>query len=219
MRLTAAASAAPAPCAAEAAAVNRTSYEGCVALKSCVERAIGAGALPASGVAAVVGGAAAAADGVPSVGASDAPSGSAGLALYFGAMYFLYYFLGPTCTYIPYEALGLELTSDYHEKTRLFGVKVDGMFGGYLLQTAAGSLVFAGDNLGLVASQAVLFGGLLVVSLLALLWVVVERDDAKVVTKDDASAVPLIPSVMRCLRNRPYPVSYTHLTLPTIYSV
>ena len=62
-------------------------------------------------------------------------------------MYFLYYFLGPTCTYIPYEALGLELTSDYHEKTRLFGVKVAGMFGGYLLQTAAGlalgSLVFA----------------------------------------------------------------------------
>ena len=200
--------AAPAPCAAEAAAVNRTSWEGCIALKSCVERAIDAGALPASGVAAVVGGAAAAADGVPSVGASDAPSGSAGLALYFGAMYFLYYFLGPTCTYIPYEALGLELTSDYHEKTRLFGVKVAGMFGGYLLQTAAGlalgSLVFAGDNLGLVASQAVLFGGLLVVSLLALLWVVVERDDAKVVTKDDASAVPLIPSVMRCLRNRPY---------------
>ena len=42
------------------------------------------------------------------------------------------------------------------------------MFGGYLLQTAAGlvlgSLVFAGDNLGLVAAQAVLFGGLLVVS-------------------------------------------------------
>lgn len=84
----------------------------CTALKQCLDIEIAAGSLPAW-------------DSTGSTdGAVSASSYSTGLAVYFATLYFMHYVFGWTASMIPYDALGMELTTDYDDKTSLFGVKV-----------------------------------------------------------------------------------------------
>ena len=84
----------------------------CTALKQCLDIEIAAGSLPAWS----------------SAGSTDdsasASSYSTGLAVYFATLYFMHYVFGWTASMIPYDALGMELTVDYDDKTSLFGTKV-----------------------------------------------------------------------------------------------
>ena len=84
----------------------------CTALKQCLDIEIAAGSLPAW-------------DSTGSTdGAVSASSYSTGLAVYFATLYFMHYVFGWTASMIPYDALGMELTTDYDDKTSLFGMKV-----------------------------------------------------------------------------------------------
>ena len=44
--------------------------------------------------------------------------------MYVATLYFMHYVFGWTASMIPYDALGMELTVDYDDKTSLFGTKV-----------------------------------------------------------------------------------------------
>ena len=91
---------------------------------------------------------------------------------------FLFYLSGWTSTLIPYDALGYELTSDYHERAQLFGVKTAFQFAGYLLQITVGlgvSQAFSTDILRQVQVQAVLYSALLALCFALLLRRVDER--------------------------------------------
>ena len=82
--------------------VEATRLTSCDELKACLDGAIAAGTLPTFNQTR-------AADG------DEAAAGeSAGLAVYFALLYFLYYACGWTSTKIPYDALGMELTPVRH---------------------------------------------------------------------------------------------------------
>ena len=70
------------------------------------------------------------------------PSLSAGidLTLYFGFWLFVLFFFW-TLTTIPYESLGPELTTDYHERTSLFGLRDGCLILGTLLAAASPALI------------------------------------------------------------------------------
>lgn len=61
---------------------------------------------------------------------------------WFGIWFFLV-FLFWTLTAVPYEALGPELTFDYHERTTLFGIRDGALIAGTLLAAASPALVTA----------------------------------------------------------------------------
>lgn len=84
----------------------------CTALKQCLNVEIAAGSLPAWDTSG------------STDGAASASAYSTGLAVYFATLYFMHYVFGWTASMIPYDALGMELTVDYDEKTSLFGTKV-----------------------------------------------------------------------------------------------
>eukprot|EP01052_Picozoa_sp_SAG31_P055953 SAG31_NODE_15742_length_740_cov_1.765991_1_plen_198_part_01 len=73
--------------------------------------------------------------------APSLPSQSA-YVWYFGFFYFMYYSVGWSVTVITYDALAMELTTDYDERSSLFGYK--GMFQmvGYIAWSGIG-IVFA----------------------------------------------------------------------------
>ena len=79
---------------------------------------------------------------------------------------------------IPYLSLGMELTSDYHERTRVFGVRQSF----YIAGTALGMLapgLFAealGDKRGGYSAMGAIFGGLMVVLILVAFFRIRERN-------------------------------------------
>ena len=105
----------------------------CPGLRRCIANATAAGALPPWN----------ASKARQSPKEADA---NMGLVVYFCVFYFLYYAAGWSGSAIPYDALGMELTSDYMERASLFGVKSAFQFTGYLVQTVLGvafAVVFA----------------------------------------------------------------------------
>jgi Na+/melibiose symporter-like transporter len=110
----------------------------CAALRNCTSfyGAGGASALPPGGKALLptwdgVGG-------VGSGGGSELTYAGSGLLVYYMVCYFLFYSVGFSTTIIPYDALGMELTDDYAQRSSVFGVKAAFQFGGYLLLGASG---------------------------------------------------------------------------------
>jgi GPH family glycoside/pentoside/hexuronide:cation symporter len=121
-------------------------------------------------------------------------------ALWFAASFALY-FLFHTVYEIPYQALGPELTLDYHERSSLFGWRTLFMLLG---QVFAGVLfmvlppLVGGARPGFMAMGAVY--AVLLVGLYALLISTVrERPEFAV-----RAANPLVPGVRRALRNQPF---------------
>jgi len=117
------------------------------------------------------------------------------------------YFLFHTVYEIPHGALGVELTLDYHERTRLFGIRTFFIGGGTL-----GVLAFLGtlrasletqDERAVFTSVALTVGALLVLLYTVLLWVVPERSEFA-----RRKSNPLVPGVRRSLRNRPFRIIF-----------
>jgi len=120
-------------------------------------------------------------------------------ALWFFACY-LAYFLFHTFYLIPYIALGAELTLDYHDRTRLFGIREGFVIVGTLFAAVLPSLLT--DRVGerqALSSFAALFGLLLGLSYLLLVVRVRERPEFS-----RRRTNPFVPGVRRALRNRPF---------------
>lgn len=114
-----------------------------------------------------------------------------------------------TIFWIPYISLGMELTTDYHERTRLFGLRQ----GFYLLGTAVGMLApeafakaFGGPAAG-YPRMAFVFGGLSCLLILVAFARVRERPEAA-----QAGHFPFFAGLRVTFRNRAFVVlMFTYL--------
>ena len=88
-----------------------------------------------------------------------APSGLSASAYvwYFAFFYFLYYSVGWSTTVITYDALAMELTTDYDERSSLFGYKGLFQMFGYIVWSGV-ALVFANLYPNDVKAQIVIPG-------------------------------------------------------------
>ncbi len=122
-------------------------------------------------------------------------------ALWFAAG-FTSLFLFATINGVPMQALGVELTSDYHERARLFGVRAAFIMGGTLAGASLPWLVDGG--LGLPVREAmplVAIGVAAVIWTLKILLVTQVRERPELST---GSHPPLVPGVRQAFRNRPF---------------
>jgi Na+/melibiose symporter-like transporter len=118
---------------------------------------------------------------VSSVESSNPPAPAA-LSVWFALFYFAYYFFSWTCTMIPYDALGMELTSDYSKRVSLFSVRVVFQFLGYAVPNAVGlvlSNIFPTNIIAVYAYTALVLGIVSLAALLVLGFGVSERPEAK----------------------------------------
>ena len=139
---------------------------------------------------------------------------------YFGFFYFLYYSVGWSMTVITYDALAMELTTDYDERSSLFGFKGLFQMVGYIIFFGV-SLVFAGLYPNDVKAQILMpgFAFALVVALaFGQMFAIVEEpplsedERQKAAEEDDG----LVPTVRRMFRN---PVYLTYLKFKAPASV
>jgi hypothetical protein len=176
----------------------------CPALRACLDAAIRSGELPPpAGPLAT-----------STIGAAP-PDKPGLLRASFVILYFGFVFCCWTCTQIPYDALGMELTDDYAERARLFGAKAAFQFVGYLASPLAGIVLSAltTDLLLITSLRAALFTVLGLVAQVLLLRHVTERPPRPRPTAAAAARVPLIPSARRALSNAPY-IRYLQLKVP-----
>jgi GPH family glycoside/pentoside/hexuronide:cation symporter len=121
-------------------------------------------------------------------------------ALWFGAS-FLFFFVFNTIFTIPYNALGPELTLDYHERSTLFGWRESVVVLGTLI---AAPLLFGLQEL--LGSERAAFSALS--ALLAVLFVLLATIAAARLRERPEFSVrrpnPFVPGVRRALRNRPF---------------
>lgn len=118
-------------------------------------------------------------------------------------VHYLLLYTAWTVFWIPYVSLGMELTPDYHERTRLFGVRQ----GFYLAGTAVGMMapeLFArarGDVAAGYSSMALVFGGVTAALMLVAFTRLPERYAAR-----QAEALPLLEGLRITFRNRAFVV-------------
>uniref|UniRef100_A0A7S3WLQ6 Uncharacterized protein n=1 Tax=Emiliania huxleyi TaxID=2903 RepID=A0A7S3WLQ6_EMIHU len=169
--------------------IEPDSATACPALEQCLVEMIANGTLPAHNVSSVE---------------SSNPPAPAALSVWFALFYFAYYFFSWTCTMIPYDALGMELTSDYSKRVSLFSVRVVFQFLGYAVPNAVGlvlSNIFPTNIIAVYAYTALVLGIVSLAALLVLGFGVSERPEAKT---GQGNEVPAVVAVRRALCNRPY---------------
>ena len=132
----------------------------------------------------------------------DARGAAAWFAVCFG-LYFIFH----TIYVIPHEALGAEISLDYHERSSLFAWRAFFIALGTIIAAAAPAAVL--ESLG-KGAERIAFSSIacviavLLVSLYALmLWRVPERQDFS-----KRSTNPLVPGVRRALRNQPFRIIF-----------
>jgi len=128
---------------------------------------------------------------------------SGGAAALWFTVTFILYFVFHTLFALPHSALGAELTLDYHERSRLFGVR-EGftILGTIAAAIAPGVLV---DEFGYTERQAFSTLGVVFAVLLVVLYgwlVAVVRERPEFAGRQN----PFVPGVRRALRNRPFRV-------------
>ena len=122
-------------------------------------------------------------------------------ALWFGGTFILF-FLSHTLYALPYYAIGPELTLDYHERSRLFGVREAFTILGTIGASVAPGILMSG--LALTERQAFSAIGVFFAVLLVVLFGVLVtriRERPEFVGREPS---PFIPGVRRALRNRPF---------------
>ena len=132
-------------------------------------------------------------------------SGCGGLITYFGVFYFLYYSVGTSVTLIPYDALGMEITEDYNDRSTLFGIKGLMQNTGYLLQgilVLAMALAFPTDTRIQVLYPTVGWAVVCSASFFIALRFVRERPIPD--THLEKPTRPFVPSIRSLFRNGPY---------------
>jgi GPH family glycoside/pentoside/hexuronide:cation symporter len=138
--------------------------------------------------------------------------GETGAAIWFGFS-FLLFFLFHTVFTIPYNALGPELTLDYHERSSLFGWRESFA----LLGTISAAVAPAVLN-GWLESQRATFAAIGVVYGVALTGLGLlaaarlrERPEFSARTSN-----PFVPGVRRALRNRPFRILLTSYVVGSV---
>jgi len=122
-------------------------------------------------------------------------------AVWFGVSFVLY-FVFHTVFALPHYALGPELTLDYHERSRLFGVREAFTIVGTFTASILPAILIEGFKLDVrraFSTMGLLFAVLLVVLFGILVLVVRERPDF--VARESN---PFVPGVRRALRNSPF---------------
>ncbi len=113
---------------------------------------------------------------------------------------YVLYYVFHTVYLIPHYGLGPEITQDYHERSRLFGVSegftVAGTLAAAVLPGLLKDQAGLGDR-GAMAAFAVLFGLLLTALYWNLVWRVKERPEFSARPPN-----PLVPGMRRVMRNR-----------------
>lgn len=123
-----------------------------------------------------------------------------GAALWFGATFILY-FIFHTVYGLPHYALGPELTLDYHERSRLFGVREGfSILGTIVASIAPGVLAVYGFS-ARGAFATIGWVNALVLVLSYWLLVAVVRERREFATRESN---PFVPGVRRALRNRQF---------------
>mmetsp|Transcript_30750 Transcript_30750/g.94200 ORF Transcript_30750/g.94200 Transcript_30750/m.94200 type:complete len:773 (+) Transcript_30750:162-2480(+) len=180
---------------------NASSPIGCGELKACLDAAIAAGELDRP-------------DSTSALLSAPERSDGVTMSFFFALFYFLFLACCATGSQIPYDALGMELTEDYHERSSLFGIKTLFQFLGYAAAPALGlglTAAYGDDLVALYSVQSFVFGGLALFAYVVLLGAIKERplpaDDHLILP------VPFIPSARRVLANRPY-LLYICMKLP-----
>jgi glycoside/pentoside/hexuronide:cation symporter, GPH family len=115
---------------------------------------------------------------------------------------FILYFLFHTVYVLPHNALGAEMTSDYHERSSLFAVRESFTILGTIFAAAAPGVMQG--VLHLTERQVffrlgIVFGVLLVVLYWTLAFSIKERPDFVARVSN-----PLVPGIRRALRNHPF---------------
>ncbi|MCP4577117.1 MAG: hypothetical protein GY846_12620 [Deltaproteobacteria bacterium] len=125
-----------------------------------------------------------------------------GVVLWGGAMFCLYY-LFHTIWNVPYQGLGLELSPDYQDRNRLFGLRA---FVAFLGLTGSFFLIFTIKARGVFADErqtiAILTGLMALLSVALFIVPLFKVQENPEFSKQDR--IPLIPGVRRALRNRPF---------------
>jgi GPH family glycoside/pentoside/hexuronide:cation symporter len=122
-------------------------------------------------------------------------------ALWFGASFILYSIFH-TVYGLPHYALGAELTLDYHERSRLFGVREAFTILGTIAASIAPGVLIDGfhmDDRRAFSALGAVMAIVLVVLYAMLILVVRERPDFV-----QRESNPFVPGVRRALRNRPF---------------
>lgn len=122
-------------------------------------------------------------------------------ALWFGTTFVLY-FIFHTVYSLPHYALGPELTLDYHERSRLFGVREGFTILGTIGASILPGILVSGVGMSPRAAFSIL-GELFAVLLVVLIGVLVVRvrERPEFVARESN---PFVPGVRRALRNRPF---------------
>ena len=122
-------------------------------------------------------------------------------ALWFGATFILYSIFH-TLYALPHYALGPELTLDYHERSRLFGVREAFTILGTIAASIAPGVLIDGFHLSERRAFSTL-GAAMAILLVVLygLLVLVVRERPDFVARESN---PFVPGVRRALRNRPF---------------
>jgi GPH family glycoside/pentoside/hexuronide:cation symporter len=174
-----------------------TGIDDCGDLKACVDNAINDGSFPSY-----------------HADIDEAQtSAPMSLLIYFTVLYFLFYSVGVSSTIIPYDALGMEMTDDFDERSSLFGLKAGMQFVGFMVLAVSG-LTFSTMYEDDVAQQILLSSCLWFVlmagtfgALLLFLKTKPQQPDAEL------EETPLIPSIRAIFRNKPY-INYLWLKVP-----
>ena len=125
-----------------------------------------------------------------------------GVVLWGGIMFCLYY-LFHTIWNVPYQGLGLELSPDYQDRNRLFGLRA---FIAFLGLTGSFLLIYIVKARGVFADGrqtiAVLTGLMALLSIVLFIVPLFKVRENPEFSKKDR--IPLVPGVRRALRNRPF---------------
>lgn len=135
-----------------------------------------------------------------------------GAASWF-AVSFLLFFLFHTVFTIPYNALGPELSLDYHERSSLFGWRESFALVGLISAAVApGALevVLGGEREAFAAIGAIYGAALTGLGLMAAFRL---RERAAFSTR---TSNPLVPGVRRALRNRPFRILLTSYVVASV---
>ena len=122
-------------------------------------------------------------------------------SVWFAAFFGLYYLFHTICV-IPHVALGAELSLDYHERTRLFGVQTYFVVAGTLVTSYMPQLLQGPLDLDARPAYRTIgfsYAVLLPLLFLPLLSYVRERPEFAARAPN-----PLVPGIRRALRNRPF---------------